>query len=132
MAFDESVADRLRKAMKDVPSVAEQKMFGGLAFLVKDKMCCGVLANSLVLRLGKEGASEALRQPHTRTMDFTGKPIMSMVYVDPAGYATKASLRARVQLALRFVTSPPKPSARVTRPRSPRPRRTELPRRRGA
>src|ERR1051325_9669603 len=60
-------------------------MFGGLTFMVNDRMCCGVVKDDLVLRLTPERAAESLRKPHTRTMDFTGKPMNSMIYVSAAG-----------------------------------------------
>ncbi len=53
-------------------------MFGGLAFLLNGKMCCGVVKDLLMLRLGEEGAAEALTKPHARFLDFTGKPMKSM------------------------------------------------------
>ena len=58
MAFDKTVAARVRKALAQVKGVTEKTMFGGLAFLVNGNMCCGVLGSSLVLRLGAEGAAE--------------------------------------------------------------------------
>jgi TfoX/Sxy family transcriptional regulator of competence genes len=104
MAFDESVAARVRKALGRRKSVTERKMFGGIAFLLKGNMCCGVLGKRLVLRLGKEGSSGALREPHTRLMDFTGTPMKTMVYVDPEGFASDAALRDWVGRAAKFVS----------------------------
>ena len=103
MAFDETVAARVRKALARQPGVTEQKMFGGLAFMVKGNMCCGVLGARLVLRLGEEAAADALREPHTRLMDFTGKPMKSMVYVAPEGYHQDAALRVEFLGADRHV-----------------------------
>lgn len=84
-------------------------MFGGSAFLLDGRMICGVQGSALVLRLGLEGAAAALERRHTRPMDFTGKPLASMVYVDSPGYRRAADLRAWVEQALRFArTLPPK------------------------
>jgi TfoX/Sxy family transcriptional regulator of competence genes len=82
-------------------------MFGGIAFLLNGNMCCGVLKSDLVLRLGEDGAVKALREPHTRVMDFTGKPLRSMVYVSPAGYRADVALRTWVKRALDYVKSLP-------------------------
>ena len=110
MAFDESVAARVRKALARQKGRTERKMFGGLMFLVDGHMCCGVLRDELVLRLGPQGAADALKEPHTRPMDFTGRPSTGMVYVEPAGFASDAALRSWVRAAVRFVKSlPPKP-----------------------
>ena len=84
-------------------------MFGGLAFLVNGHMACGVQGPALVLRVGPEGAAAALRRPHVRPMDFTGRTLASMVYVESAGCRRDADLRAWVEKALRFVADlPPK------------------------
>jgi hypothetical protein len=82
-------------------------MFGGLAFMLNGNMCCGVLGKMLVLRLGEVGSSAALREPNTRLMDFSGKPMKTMVYVDPAGFASEAALRDWVGRAAKFVSGLP-------------------------
>ncbi len=43
MAYDETLAERVRQVMASHPSVAEKKMFGGLTFMLQGHMCCGVL-----------------------------------------------------------------------------------------
>ena len=60
-------------------------MFGGLAFMLSGHMFCGVVGDTLMLRLGPEDASRALGQPHVRPMDFTGRPMKGMIFVDSAG-----------------------------------------------
>jgi hypothetical protein len=77
-------------------------MFGGVAYMVNGKMCCGVVNTDLVLRLGQEAATAALVRPHTRPMDFTGKPMKSMIYVAAAGTKTDRDLEKWLLLALRF------------------------------
>jgi TfoX/Sxy family transcriptional regulator of competence genes len=86
---------------------SEKKMFGGLTFLVNGQMCCGVLKNDLVLRLTPEQADTALRQPHTRPMDFTGKPMKSMIYVSPFGTDSDQALEAWIRSAVRLARSAP-------------------------
>ena len=84
MAYDEDLADRVRAVLPSEP-VTERRMFGGLAFMLGDHMACGVVKDALMLRLGPEAADRALDQPHVRPMDFTGRPMKGMVFVDPAG-----------------------------------------------
>jgi hypothetical protein len=109
MAYDEELADRIRDVMPDPELVREQKMFGGLAFLRSGHMCCGVLKDELMLRLGPEGADSALTRSHVREMDFTGRPLRSMVLVAQAGLEGDA-LAQWVQEAVAFADSlPPKP-----------------------
>lgn len=81
MAYDEDVAERIRR-MLDLDDFETKKMFGGLAFLLNGNMCCGVIDGNVVLRLGNEGAGAALEDPNVSEMDFTRKPIRSLVYLD--------------------------------------------------
>ena len=103
MAFDAGLADRIRLVLPRSPAISERKMFGGLAFLMDGHMFCGVVKSNLMLRLGEEATASALRQPHTSSMDFTGKPLKSMIYVDAHGLDSEESLRAWVECALSYV-----------------------------
>lgn len=115
MAYDESLADRVRTALSAEDGLSERKMFGGLAFMLHGNMCCGIVGDRLMLRLGAELADEALGRPHVAPMDFTGRPMTGMVYVEPAGLRGKA-LQAWVNMAAGFARSlPPKPP-RASRP----------------
>jgi len=107
MAFDEAVAQRVRRALARYKEVTERKMFGGLVFLLRGHMCCGVLRDELFLRLGPDGAADALKEPHTRPMDFTGRPMVGMVYVAPPGFAADAALRKWVRAAAGFTAGLP-------------------------
>ena len=77
-------------------------MFGGVAFLLRGNMCCGVTKDLLVLRLGPGGAELALSQPHTKEMDFTGKPMKGMMYVEAEGVRTEAALQRWLEQAVEF------------------------------
>jgi TfoX/Sxy family transcriptional regulator of competence genes len=107
MPFSEALAHRIREALGKRKGITERKMFGGLAFLLNGNMCCGVTGDRLMLRLGERGAAEALAEPHARPMDFTGKPMKSMVYVEPAGLASEEALRKWVGQAVAFASSLP-------------------------
>jgi TfoX/Sxy family transcriptional regulator of competence genes len=109
MAYDEALADRIRDVLADRDDVSERKMFGGLAFMISGNMCCGVMGSDAMLRLGEEGVDAALDEPHTRVMDFTGRPMKNMVYVAPEGVQDDAELRRWVGRAVGFAGSlPPK------------------------
>ena len=107
MAFDEGIAERLRESLADMPEVFERKMFGGIAFMVYGHMSCGVIGEFLMVRVGPEQYPEALRRPHAREMDFTGKPLNGFVYVDPPGFESDEDLASWVGLSLDFVTTLP-------------------------
>ena len=109
MAFDEQLAERVRGVLRKERSLKEKRMFGGLTFMVNGHMCCGVLKEDLVLRLGREEYEKAVAQPHTRPMDFTGRSMPGFLYVSPAGLRTARQLGAWINKGLRFVsTLPPK------------------------
>ncbi len=108
MAFDEALADRVRDLLVAEPGYGERKMFGGLCLMLDGHMTCGIVGESLMLRLTEQLATEALGKPHVRPMDFTGRPMRNMVYVDPAGLRGRA-LRTWIELAVTSVRSlPPK------------------------
>jgi len=107
MAYDETVAERVREVFKRRRGVTERKMFGGIAFMLHGNMCCGVVGERLMLRLGNELAAAALDETHTHVMDFTGKPIKSMIYVEPAGFRTDGELSQWIDRAASFVKTLP-------------------------
>lgn len=109
MAFDAGLADRIRLLLLRKRAISERKMFGGLAFLMNGHMFCGVVKDDLMVRLGEEATTAALSRPHTRPMDFTGKPLKSMIYIGADGLDSDESLQSWVESALKFVRSlPPK------------------------
>ena len=109
MAFDEGLAERLREQFGGRHDVAEKRMFGGLAFMVRGHMCVGILGDTLMARVGPVEDEAALREPQVRPMDFTGRPMKGYVYVAPAGFEEDAALAGWVARCLRFnATLPPK------------------------
>lgn len=100
MAYDEGLANRIRTALGSRDDVAERKMFGGIAFMVAGRMACGVIHDDLMVRVGADRHEAALAEPHTRPMDFTGRPMRGMVYVEPAGVASDADLARWVERAV--------------------------------
>lgn len=122
MSYDESIADRVRTVLASRGDIIEKRMFGGLAFLVRGHMCCGVLGSDLVVRVGPASYPAALKEPHAREMDFTGRALKGLVYVGTRGLGSDEALRRWVDRGLEFVASlPSKPSS--TRAKS-RPRQT--------
>lgn len=109
MAYDEGVAERVREVVQSRPGIAEKKMFGGLAFMANGHMFVGVQDSTLMARVGANGYAEALARPHVRKMDFTGRPLVGYVYVEPEGFASDEALACWVNTSLEFVASlPPK------------------------
>ena len=106
MAYSEALADRVRQTLAGKP-FTEKKMFGGIAFLVNGNMCCGPVGDKLMVRLGNDRVAEALGEPHMEPMDFTGKPIRSMAYLNEQGCASDAELQRWAEAAYRFAASLP-------------------------
>ncbi|NVB80793.1 MAG: TfoX/Sxy family protein [Kofleriaceae bacterium] len=113
MSYDERTAARIRTLLGKRRDVVERKMFGGLTFMVNGAMCCGITSDALVVRVGPAAYERALAEPHARPMDFTGRPLAGMIYVDPPGYRTDRALARWVQRGLDFVLQ--RPSARGKR-----------------
>jgi hypothetical protein len=85
MAFSAALAERIRQALARKRGVEEKKMFGGVGFLLNGNMLIGVWKDSLIVRLGPEEGDEALREPHVREFNITGRPMKGWVLVAPEG-----------------------------------------------
>ena len=120
MAYDEKTAERVRRLLSERADVVEKKMFGGLCFMVNGGMCCGLTGTAFMVRVGPDRYQEALAQPHVRPMDFTGRPLAGMVYVDPAGYRSDRALATWIRRGVDFVSTAP--AKKHSRPRKLRPR----------
>ncbi len=109
MAFDEYFAENIRRVMEAKPDAYEEKrMFGGLCFMVNDKMCFGLDIDKgtgdsrLMLRIDPEKYDEMLKRHQVREMDFTGKPLKGFVYVDAEAMEDETVLSEWIQLALDY------------------------------
>ena len=109
MAYDESLAQRVRDVLEARPDLSERKMFGGIAFMLAGNMAVGVIDDDLMVRLDPDDARRALAEAHVRPMDFTGRPPRNMVFVDAAGTAGDEDLAAWVEAGADHAASlPPK------------------------
>jgi len=103
MAYDENLADRIRNVFNERRiHFEEKKMMGGWCLLVDDKMCIGVVKNSLMARIDPEIHAETLTRPGCREMDFTGRPMKGFVFVDPEAVDLDQDLEDWVQMCLDF------------------------------
>lgn len=104
MAFNEKLAEKIRDCLKFQPNITERKMFGGLCFMFQGNMLCGIVGNKLMLRVGPEQYEHCLSLKHTTKMDFTGRPMKGMIYVNPEGFKTNSALNRWIDRALEFVS----------------------------
>ena len=103
MAYNEKLADRVREIISAVQkNIEEKKMFGGLCFMVNDKMCVGVENERLLVRLDPAVYDEALDKEGCKPMEFTGKSMKGFVFVDIDALTTKKKLEYWIHLALEY------------------------------
>jgi TfoX/Sxy family transcriptional regulator of competence genes len=108
MAFDQEMAQRVRAALAAAgQQPVEKKMFGGLSFLVRGNMCCGVLGDDLLIRVGAEASGTALADPAARPFDMGRGPSKGWVVIAADGTATDQALADWIQQALAFVATLP-------------------------
>ena len=107
MAFDEALAARIRDALSRRKGIDERKMFGGICFLLDGNLLVGVWKDSLIARLGPDEGEAALREPHVRAFDITGRPMRNWVLVEPEGVEDDGQLAGWIERATKFVEKLP-------------------------
>ena len=107
MAYAVNLAKRIRDHLENTPGLEEKKMFGGVAFLLKGNMACGVHGQDLIVRVGADNYQAALSQPSTRPFDLTGKPMAGWVTVGAEGYEQDRDLQEWVIKGIDFARSLP-------------------------
>lgn len=107
MAFDETLAARIRDALARRRNVEEKKMFGCICFFLNGNALTGVWKDRLIARLGPDEGEAALREPHVKEFDITGKPMRNWVTVEPEGVEDDDQLSGWIQRAVKFVTTLP-------------------------
>jgi TfoX/Sxy family transcriptional regulator of competence genes len=107
MAYDEGLAQRIRELLAGQKALVEKKMFGGVAFMVRGNVACGVSGSDLMLRISPDRTDDALARPHVRPFDLTGKPMKGWVLVAPAGIESDDDLESWVRQGVAFARSLP-------------------------
>ena len=102
MAYNEKLANRIRESLSDISQIEEKEMMGGLTFMVKGKMCVGIIKDEMMCRIDPEFHETAIEQTGCRTMDFTKRPMKGYVMVDDSGMKTKKEFEYWLGLALTF------------------------------
>ena len=102
MAYDENLADRIRERLANLAVIEEKEMMGGVAFMVNDKMCVGVIKDEMMCRIDPGFHETAVEITGCRTMDFTKRPMKGWVMVDQSGMRTPKEFEFWINLALEF------------------------------
>jgi TfoX/Sxy family transcriptional regulator of competence genes len=110
MAYDEDLANRIRELIAAEGGVKEQRMFGGLAFLIGGHMAVGVSGQGgLMVRVDPDETDALVAEPHARPFEMRGRPMRGWLRVDADGVATKDELEPWVSRGVAYARSlPPK------------------------
>ncbi len=110
MAYDEEVANRVRELVHDESGVGEQRMFGGLAFLIDGHMAVTVSGKGgLLLRVDPAQTDVLCAKTHVDRAVMGGREMNGWLRIGPGGIDTDEELAGWVQLALAYArTLPPK------------------------
>ena len=104
MPYDNNLADRVREYLSKMDDfdIFEKKMFGGLAFMVNDKMCINVGEEQLMCRFDPELTEQLSERTGFLPMIMNGKEYKGYCYVDPVGYKTKKDFEFWINLCLAY------------------------------
>lgn len=104
MAYDNILAKRVRDYLNKLEKidVEEKKMFGGLAFMIKDKMCINVGDNQLMCRFDPELREELSERRGFLPMIMNSKEYKGYCYVDPIGYTSEKDFEFWLNLCLDY------------------------------
>ena len=108
MAYDEDLADRIRELVGGDAGLTEQKMFGGLAFLINGNMAVAASGEGgLLVRADPERSDEIMARMPAEPMVMRGRPMPGWLRVATADVRTKAQLRKWVELGTSYARSLP-------------------------
>ncbi len=102
MAYDEVLADRVRKKLTNLPNIEEKAMMGGLTFMYNNKIFVGIIKDELMCRIDSTLHDTVIEKTGCRTMDFTNRPMKGYLMVDDAGMKSQKDFDYFVNLALDY------------------------------
>jgi len=113
MAYDEDLAARLRALVGDEPGLTEQKMFGGLAFLVGGNMSVAASGQGgILVRVDPDQSPALVRDTAAYPMEMRGRSMDGLLRVDAEDVADDGALREWVDRGVGYARSlPPKKRA---------------------
>ena len=109
MAYDEALAERIRRLVQGEPEVTEQKMFGGLAFLIAGNMAVAASGQGGILVRVDPDQSEALvASTSARLMEMRGRSMLGWLRVDSGELGNEGELARWVRLGTKYARSLPR------------------------
>ena len=108
MPYNLHLTDRIRAILETYPKMVEKKMFGGVGFIFRGNLVCGVQGEDMIVRVGVDNNDGALSQPHVRPfMVMPGKPMAGWVLVAPEGTSTEQDLEKWVHAGFEYASTLP-------------------------
>jgi TfoX/Sxy family transcriptional regulator of competence genes len=108
VAYDEDLANRIRELIAGESDVTEQRMFGGLAFLIGGNISVAASGQGGLLVRGDPDKTDALAsKPHARRFEMRGREMQGWLRVDPEGVRTKRQLEPWVNRGIAYARSLP-------------------------
>ena len=108
MAYDEDLANRIRELVATEAGVTEQRMFGGLAFLINGNMSVSASGQGgLLLRVDPAETDALLSEPHAQPFEMRGRTMQGWLRVDAEGLGTKGELERWVARGVVYARSLP-------------------------
>lgn len=102
MAYDQTLANRIREQLADLEGIEEKEMMGGLSFLLNDKMCVGIIKDEMMCRIDPANYDEALEKTGCHEMRFTGKPMKGWVMIEDSGMKNAGEMRYWIDQAVEY------------------------------
>lgn len=102
MQLDEALTNRVKAALGAVRAVKQQRMFGGITFMVRGKMCVSVGQDRIMCRIDPAIHDAAVRRRGCRAVVMNGRPYRGFVHVDAQAVKSKRDLDYWVKLALNY------------------------------
>ena len=108
MPFDPNLLERCRKILKDNSSLIEKKMFGGVAFMLRGNMACGLMSDGgFMVRVHPDRTEEMKARPHARVMEQGGRTMRGFILITAAGVADDDALADWIDQGLAYAATLP-------------------------
>jgi hypothetical protein len=108
MAYDEELANRIRELIGSEPGLTEQKMFGGLAFLIGGNMAVAASGQGgILVHVDPEQSDKLLARSSAYLMEMRGRRMKGWLRVDAVDVQTKSQLAKWVGIGVGYARSLP-------------------------
>jgi hypothetical protein len=107
VAFDEQLAERLRRSLAGRGRIEEVRAFGGVMFMLDDKMCVGVSKDRMMVRVDPAKHDALVQRKGATVMDFTHRPMRGFLFIRPEGLSGRKSVDFWVGESVSYVRTVP-------------------------